>query len=65
MWSVVDPSIRDDLDQFTREGKLKDAVELLELIEKEMIRVDLPQFMALVRMRLLLKLNLCTSILRS
>ena len=39
----------DDFDRFTREGKLKEAVELLELIEKEMIRVDLPRFMALVK----------------
>ncbi|KAL1551800.1 pentatricopeptide repeat-containing protein, mitochondrial-like protein [Salvia divinorum] len=37
----------DDFDQFTREGRLKEAVELLELIEKERIRVDLPRFMAL------------------
>ncbi|XP_047960988.1 pentatricopeptide repeat-containing protein At4g32450, mitochondrial-like [Salvia hispanica] len=39
----------DDLDQLTRGGKVKEAVELLELLEKERIRVDIPRFMALVK----------------
>nr|AYM00776.1 pentatricopeptide repeat protein [Salvia miltiorrhiza] len=39
----------DDLDQLTRERKLKEAVELLVLLEKEGIRVELPQYMALIK----------------
>lgn len=39
----------EDLDRFTREGKLKEAVELLGLLEKESIRIELPGYMALVK----------------
>lgn len=39
----------EDLDQFTREGKLKEAVELLGLLEKESVRIELPRYMALVK----------------
>ncbi|XP_042021914.1 pentatricopeptide repeat-containing protein At4g32450, mitochondrial-like [Salvia splendens] len=39
----------DDLDQLTRGGKVKEAVELLELLEKERVRVGIPRFMALVK----------------
>lgn len=39
----------ENLDQFTREGKLKEAVELLGLLEKESVRIELPRYMALVK----------------
>ncbi|KAH6790044.1 hypothetical protein C2S51_005050 [Perilla frutescens var. frutescens] len=39
----------DDLDQFTREGKLKEAVELLGLLEKQSVQVELPLYMVLVK----------------
>lgn len=39
----------ENLDQFTSEGKLKEAVELLGLLEKESVRIELPRYMALVK----------------
>ncbi|KAL8458770.1 hypothetical protein ACS0TY_035491 [Phlomoides rotata] len=38
----------EDLDEFTKGGKLKEAVELLGLLEKEGTQVDLQRYMALM-----------------
>ncbi|KAG8380207.1 hypothetical protein BUALT_Bualt07G0169400 [Buddleja alternifolia] len=39
----------DDLDELTKEGKLKEAVELLEVIQNEGLEVDLPRYMRLMK----------------
>lgn len=40
----------EDLDEFTKGGKLKEAVELLGLLEKEGTQVDLQRYMALMKL---------------
>ncbi|KAL2243160.1 pentatricopeptide repeat-containing protein At4g32450, mitochondrial [Sesamum indicum] len=39
----------EDLDEFTKEGKLKEAVDLLELLQKEGVQVELPRYVALMK----------------
>ncbi|PIN01188.1 hypothetical protein CDL12_26309 [Handroanthus impetiginosus] len=39
----------EDLDEFAKEGKLKEAVELLGEVQKEGLQVELPRYMALMK----------------
>ncbi|KAI3455665.1 hypothetical protein Pfo_012328 [Paulownia fortunei] len=39
----------EDLDEFIKEGKLKEAVELLGLLQKEGVQVELARYMALMK----------------
>ncbi|KAL0441314.1 UNVERIFIED_CONTAM: Pentatricopeptide repeat-containing protein [Sesamum radiatum] len=39
----------EDIDEFTKEGKLKEAVDLLELLQKEGVQVELPRYLALMK----------------
>ncbi|KAK6148776.1 hypothetical protein DH2020_016301 [Rehmannia glutinosa] len=39
----------EDLDEFTKEGKLKEAVELLGQLQNEGTQIDLPRYMALMK----------------
>ncbi|KAK4479194.1 hypothetical protein RD792_014705 [Penstemon davidsonii] len=39
----------EDLDELSKEGKLKEAVELLGLLEQDSLEVDLPRYLALMK----------------
>ncbi|KAK4427438.1 Pentatricopeptide repeat-containing protein, mitochondrial [Sesamum alatum] len=39
----------EDLDKFAEEGKLREAVDLLELLQKEGVQVELPRYLALMK----------------